>query len=178
MTLPELAAELEANDRTLRRAAELGLLRLNRPSPRKVNVPIAERIYLRRHWRFLSDLREALRTEPAVAFAVLFGSRARGDERVDSDVDLIVGFRHRSDRREVEARLSRRLDLAVHIVKFEDARVAPRLLAEVIREGRVIVDREGAWSRLTVDRDRIAQAASRETRRINSEFERTFQSAA
>jgi predicted nucleotidyltransferase len=178
MTLPELAAELKANDRTLRRAAEQGLLRLHRPSPRKVNVPIAERVYLRRHWNFLSDLRDALRTEPSVAFAVLFGSRARGDERGDSDVDLVVGFRTGTDRRELETRLARRLNVAVQIVDLEHAKAAPRLLAEVIREGRVIVDREEAWSRLTANRNRIAHAASRESRRIESEFEKAFRAVA
>ncbi len=178
MTLPELAVELRANDRTLRRAADQGLLRVDRPSPRKVNVPIAERVYLRHHWHFLSGLRDALRTEPAVAFAVLFGSRARGDERPDSDVDLIVRFRKRTDHRELESRLSRRMNLHVQVVDFKDAKAAPRLLSEVLREGRVIVDREDAWSQLTASRNRIWHAASRENRDIERQFEKAFRSAA
>src|SRR5262245_3669098 len=178
MTLTELAVELHANDRTLRRAVDQGLLRVDRPSPRKLNVPISERVYLRGHWRFLANLREALRTEPGVASAVLFGSRARGDEREDSDVDLLVRFRDQADAHQLEARLSKRLGFVVQIVDSKDAKSAPRLLAEIIREGRVIVDREGDWPRLRSQRNRIKHAAARETREIDQQFEKAFRSAA
>jgi predicted nucleotidyltransferase len=35
---------------------------------------------------------QVLRTQPNVRLAVLFGSVSRGDERPDSDVDLLVQF--------------------------------------------------------------------------------------
>jgi predicted nucleotidyltransferase len=174
MTLPELARELKTTDRTLRRAVELGTLRVARPSPRKVVLPIAERAYLRRHWGLLSALRETLRTEPAVSMAVLFGSRARGDEHAGSDVDLVVALRGGGVANGLEERLSRRLGMPVQIVTAEDAERVPLLLAEVIREGRILVDREGQWSTLTRRRKQIQRAADRQRREIDVRFEAAF----
>src|SRR5438270_4826625 len=96
MSLRTLAGELETTDRTLRRAFRQGMFRATRPSARKLDLPLAERVYLRRAWPLLSSLRGALRTEPSVGLAVLFGSRARGDERAESDVDLVLELRERS----------------------------------------------------------------------------------
>ena len=179
-TLPRLAQELQTTDRTLRRALEQGLLRAQRPSPRKVELPLNEQAYLRQNWSLLSELREALRTESSVALAALFGSRARGDNREDSDVDLIVAFRplesaHRTDlgrARALSERLSRRLGLKVQIVSLSDAEKSPLLLAEVLRDGRVLVDRADAWFRLVDRRDQVNRAASRANRRLDERFAR------
>ena len=40
----------------------------------------------------VADLRRALRTEPNVRLAVLYGSLARGDEDAGSDLDLLVSL--------------------------------------------------------------------------------------
>jgi len=174
MTLPELASELETTDRTLRRAVQLGTLRVARPSPRKVVLSIAERAYLRRHWGLLSALREALRTEPAVSMAVLFGSRARGDEHPASDVDLLVALRDGGGVKGLEARLSRRLGMSVQVVTLEGAEGVPRLLAEIIREGRILIDRDDQWSALTARQAQIRRAADRQRREIDARFEAAF----
>lgn len=174
IVLPQLAAELQTTDRTLRRALQQGLVHAERPSPRTVDLSIAERAYLRRAWPLLSSLREALRTEPAVSSAVLFGSRARGDDYARSDVDLLVSLRDGANRRQLASRLSERLGLRVQLVTLEDAREAPLLLAEVMREGRVVVDRDGLWPALLRERQQVERAARRERRRIDAEFSAVF----
>jgi hypothetical protein len=91
-TLQELASDLGAQERTLRRAVAQGTLRANRTGPRRLELEHGEREYLRVHWPLLSALRRALRTEQRVRLAVLYGSIARGDEDEDSDLDLLVSL--------------------------------------------------------------------------------------
>ena len=172
--LLDLAAELGTTERTLRRAVAQGLFRAERPSPRTLDVSLAERVYLRRSWSLLSSLREALRTEPNVSFAALFGSRARGGEHDTSDIDLLISLGEGADRWVLTGRLSQRLGAQVQIVELADALAAPLLLAEVVREGRVLVDREAVWPRLTRRLPQIERDAARERRRIDDEFERAF----
>lgn len=171
--LPKLAAELDTTDRTLRRAVHEGLIRGRRLSPRRFDLPIAERCYLRENWGVLSELRAALRTEPSVRAAVLFGSYARGDHHSGSDIDLLVD----ADRRKLRAlrgRLERRVRAPVQLVALQDAENAPLLLAEVIRDGRVLVDRCDFWRRLLRERARIIRAADDERRRIDHDFLAAF----
>src|SRR6266496_3836102 len=178
MTVTQLARELGANERSLRRALNDGLLHARRPSPRKVDLPVAGRAYLRRNARFLFALREALRTEPGVALVVLFGSRARGDHEVTSDIDLLVAGRPNHDLRALSERLARRFGAPVQVVSLEDAKKNPRLLAEVVREGRVLVDRDRTWPSLRARSTAIANAAAREQKRIANQFNQTFGSSA
>lgn len=172
--LSTLAAELGTTDRTLRRAVEQGLLRAHRPSPRKLEMSVKEREFLRRSWPLLSRLREALRTEPAVSYAVLFGSRARGDVHSRSDVDVLVELREAADKRALASRLSRRLGLRVQLVTREEAEETPLLLREILREGRVLVDREASWPRLKKRAPSVEKAAHRERLRVEREFAESF----
>jgi predicted nucleotidyltransferase len=174
MSLRALASELETTDRTLRRALRQGTLRGTRRSARKLDLPLAERVYLRRAWPLLSELRKALRTEPTVALAVLFGSRARGDERSDSDVDLVVALREPSALGELTSRLSERLGLRSHIVSLDEAERAPLLLAAIVLDGRVLVDRQSVWPGLISRKTRILRGAARERSRIDREFADAF----
>ena len=176
-TLPALAEELQTTDRTLRRAVSQGLVRATRPSPRTLELSAAERVYLRASWPTLARLRSALRTEPGVGLAVLFGSRARGDQRQESDVDLVVALADSSRRYQLTARLEESLGLPVHVVLLDDARRAPLLLEQVVREGRVVVDRALVWPDITARRDTIGRAAAREQRRIADEFNTAFGTA-
>src|SRR5947209_16813109 len=89
-TVNHVADRVGVDARTLRRAVALGAVRCARVSERRVELAAGEEDYLRGHWRLLGGLRSALRTEPNVRFAAVFGSVARGDDRVDSDVDLLV----------------------------------------------------------------------------------------
>jgi predicted nucleotidyltransferase len=162
--LHELAESLHVNERTLRRAWALGTLRGTRTTPYRLELPVDERVYLRRHWPTLSRLRRALRTEPNVSLAVVFGSFARGDDTVESDVDLLVALRNPGLRERVAltARLCRSTGLAVEVVALEDAASRPSLMVEIVRDGRVLIDRDGRWAQLRAQKGRIAVRAERD----------------
>ena len=98
-----LAEEVGVNERTLRRAASRGdASRGIRPTPRKLELPLQEREYVRRSWGLLATLRTALRTEQNVRFALLFGSAATGMDTPGSDVDVLVDLRDASFERVVD----------------------------------------------------------------------------
>lgn len=169
--LQELAAEIGAPERTLRRAVEVRTLRCRRPTPRTLVVDEVERDYVRRNWGLLQSLREALRTEPNVKLAVLFGSTARGDVGPRSDIDLLVSWKDRK-RARPGALLAKLEDLtgrAVDLVPWEQA--SPLLLEQVVDEGRVIVDRGYVWPRLLGKRATITARARRHERQRAREVE-------
>jgi predicted nucleotidyltransferase len=145
-----LAREVGVHERTLRRAVAEGSLRGVRPSPRTLELSLSEREYVRRSWKLLSALRAALRTEHNVRFALLFGSVARGTSAPGSDVDVLVALRDGRLERVVElsAKLTAATGRRVDVVRLEDAESEPSFLADVIADGRVLVDREGLWPRL------------------------------
>jgi len=164
--LQELAGDLRVSERTLRRAWGRGMVRGRRVSPYRLEVPVRERVYLRRHWPTLSGLQAALRTEPNVAMAVVFGSVARGDDDAESDVDLLVALREPGvgARVALADRLRERTGLVLEVVALDDAKRHPALLAQVLRDGRVLVDRDGRWSDLMAQRDLIRREADLEGR--------------
>jgi predicted nucleotidyltransferase len=145
-----LAEQVGTSERTLRRAFAEGALHGSRASPRTLQMPLAERDYIRRHWSLLASLRSALRTEPSVRFALLFGSCALGTDTLDSDVDLLVDLREVSFERFVDLRTKLKAILGRHIdmVELHDAKREPAFLAQVLSVGRVLVDRDGVWPRL------------------------------
>jgi predicted nucleotidyltransferase len=145
-----LAEEAGVSERTLRRAVSLGTLRGSRPTPRKLELPLREREYVRRSWGLLSTLRTALRTEQNVRFALLFGSAATGMDTPGSDVDVLVDMRDPSFERVVDlvTKLSRLVGRQVDVVVLKDAETEPSFLAEIVADGRVLVDREEQWPRL------------------------------
>lgn len=166
--LQMLAEQVGVSDRTLRRAVNEGAVRAERPSPRRLQISAAEKQYVRRSWGLLAALRSALRTEPNVRFALLFGSTARGDDGPGSDIDLLVEMRDPSFDRMVElgAKLEALLGRRVDLVGIDQAAGYPSLLAEAIAGGRVLVDREDRWSELRGRERAIARRArSWETRR-------------
>jgi predicted nucleotidyltransferase len=125
---------------------------------------MAERIYLRRHWSTLSALRRALRTEPGVSMAVVFGSVARGDDDLESDVDLLVALREPElhHRIALAERLRKRTRLPLEVVALEDAMRRPSLMVEVLRDGRVLVDRDRLWPELQMQSEHIETRAQRD----------------
>jgi predicted nucleotidyltransferase len=159
-----LAKQVGANERTLRRAVSEGTLRGKRPSPRRLRLSAAEKEYVMRKWGLLAQLRSALRTQPNVRFALLFGSTARGDDTSDSDVDLLVQMREPSlaRRADLELKLERILGKPVEVVALEDAADNPLLLADAAREGRVIVDREEKWPSFSAEFERFERRADAE----------------
>ena len=109
-----------------------------------------EREYVRRSWGLLATLRIALRTEHNVRFALLFGSTATGTDTADSDVDVLVALRDARFERAVDlsTKLTRLVGRRVDVVELKDAEADASLLAEIVGDGRVLVDREQLWPRL------------------------------
>ncbi len=163
-SLRALARHLDVPERTLRRAAAQGLVHGKRTSARRFETSLREEAYLREHWPLLRALRAALRTEPSVRLAVLFGSLATGRGDEGSDVDLLVSLSDSSARRvaELSARLERRLGREIQLVRLQDAETTPLLMYEALARGRVLVDRDHQWprlrSRLAAWRRRAAEA--------------------
>lgn len=164
LELAELARDLDVDTRTLRRAAADGTIRCERVSERRQGVGEDERRYAVEHWPLLSALRRALRTEPNVRLAVVYGSVARGDDTPDSDLDLLVSLAE--DRPDAAVKLAVRLERAVgrevdvaRLNRIQDA--APLLLLRALDEGRVALDRDGEWAGLKTRRSEIARSASR-----------------
>jgi predicted nucleotidyltransferase len=159
-----LARDLHASDRTLRRAVARDLLRGRRPSPNKLELSPEEVAYARTHWPLIEQLVGALRTEPSVEAAILYGSAATGVDRPDSDIDVAVKPRGNS---EIAARaLARRLQLAVdrdvHVVRLGDAIADGSLAIEIVERGRPLVDRADVWSSLKRRRTQFAQDAEQQ----------------
>lgn len=149
-SLRSLARHLDVPERTLRRAASEGLIRGERTSPRRFRTSMREEAYLRAHWPLLRELRDALRTEPNVRLALLFGSHATGTATERSDVDLLVALADSGASRvaELGGRLERRVGRTVQLVRREEAQQSPLLMAAALECGRVLVDREGRWQTL------------------------------
>jgi len=102
-----------------------------------------------------------------VDMLVLFGSAARGDDGVGSDVDLIVDGPVTNDIAALtllHGRLIEALGRSVELMSVDEARHAPEVLAGALRDGRVIMDRVGSWRALLDDRARIEAQAQAEHR--------------
>jgi predicted nucleotidyltransferase len=164
--LQELAVEVGAQERTLRRATAQGTLRARRTGPRRLELQAGEREYLRGHWQLLSALRGALRTEQRVRLAVLYGSMARGDEDETSDLDLLVSLADDAAASPSTYPLAARLGAAcgrhVDIARLERVEAkAPLLLERVLEEGRVLIDRDEQWPALQARGPAIRARAKR-----------------
>jgi predicted nucleotidyltransferase len=170
-SVPRVAAELSIPERTLRRAASEGLVLGERVSPRVFEISLREEAYLRSHWPLLRALRAALRTEPNVRLAVLFGSTATGSDGDGSDVDVLVGLDdpHVGRLAELTGRLSGRVDRHVQLVRISEAEGSPALMVDVIERGRVLVDRDRVWAS-------VREAAGR-WRRLERRLERSLPGA-
>jgi predicted nucleotidyltransferase len=95
----------------------------------------------------LDPLRRALQAEPDVAYALLFGSRARGTARPESDADLAVELTAGAGRNvgalgSLAARLSRAAGQSVDLVLLDEA--PPALAYRIFRDGRLVVERDHA----------------------------------
>jgi predicted nucleotidyltransferase len=80
-------------------------------------------------------LRAALEGRVEVRVAILYGSRARGQARDDSDVDLAL-LAPGVDREELSARLSLALGLEVQIVELDQATIP--LLRQIVDQGILV----------------------------------------
>lgn len=153
----ETAEGLGISESALRRAARIGLLRGAHKGWRKMEE--GERAWLRGHWGLVGALRAVLRTEPNVRSAWVFGSVARGEDDMHSDLDLVVRLARggpialRQLQRRLEAKVSRRVDL----FEQEDLEAEPEFMLPLLKEARVVVDREGWWEDLGRHKHRLEQ---------------------
>jgi predicted nucleotidyltransferase len=163
LMLGEWASELGCSERTLRRYINGGMLSGRRLVRGQLELSEREARYLRGHWGLLSRLMGSLRTEREVRLAVLFGSAATGEDTPVSDVDLLI-VHHGSEwaRASMKLRLRRALGTPVDIVTLEQAESMPSLLADALREGRVLIDRDELWGGLRRRREEIVAAGARE----------------
>lgn len=178
--LARSAVEVGCSERTLRRHVTGGLLRGRRVARGQLELSHAEQAYLRDHWALLSALMSTLRTERDVRLAVLFGSTATGEDTPDSDVDLLIS--HRRPEWTTQAGLRIRLRRAlggtpVDVVMLEQAEAQPSLVADVLREGRVLVDRDDLWGALQQRRAEILAAGAREDESIMARARATLAAA-
>ncbi|MBM4441230.1 MAG: nucleotidyltransferase domain-containing protein [Candidatus Rokubacteria bacterium] len=90
-------------------------------------------------------LRRVLEAEPGVAYALLFGSTARGTSHAGSDVDVAVGLAATA-RRDVSAlgglvaRLESAMGRSIDLVLLDEA--PPALAYRVFRDGEVLIERD------------------------------------
>jgi predicted nucleotidyltransferase len=158
-----LSREVGVSERTLRRAVNQGALRADRPTPRTLHLPLAERRYIRRSWSTLATLRAALRTEQNVRLAVLFGSAARGTDAPASDLDVLVALRDCDLERLVDLslKLTEIVGRRVDLVRLDDAETEPSLLLDVLADGRVLIDRDALWPQMAGREARMRRDAGR-----------------
>ncbi|MGA2165467.1 MAG: nucleotidyltransferase domain-containing protein [Solirubrobacteraceae bacterium] len=177
--LARSAAEVGCSERTLRRHVNGGLLRGRRVVRGQLELSHAESAYLREHWALLSKLMTALRTEREVRLAVLFGSTATGEDTSASDVDLLIVHRRPvwTTQVDLRIRLRRVLGIPVDVVLLEQAEAQPALLADVLREGRVLIDRDDLWGSLLQRRDEILAAGAHEDELIMARARATLTAA-
>lgn len=95
----------------------------------------------------IDALRRALEREPSVAYALVFGSAARGTEHPASDADIAVEL-IAGARRDVQAlgglaaRLESAAGRAVDLVLLDEA--PPPLAYRVFRDGELLIERDHA----------------------------------
>lgn len=95
----------------------------------------------------LDSLRRVLEEEPDVAYALLFGSGARGALRATSDVDVAIELRPAAPRDAATlglliARLESAAGRSVDLVLMDE--VPAPLAYRVFRDGRLILERDHA----------------------------------
>jgi len=171
LALTHIAKTVGTGERTLRRAIADGTIHAVSGDARTLVVTAEEAEYVRLHWDELGTLRRLLRTEPNAALAVVFGSFARGEEQPDSDLDLVIALR-RADPLGLErlrGRLQPHLRRPLQLVAFADVERSPSLMYELLRDGRVLADREDRWAGLQANRISVARGARAEGRRIEAE---------
>lgn len=156
-----LADQIGASERTLRRAVNQGALRGSWRSPRRLEISAAEKRYARRSWPLLAALRNALRTEPNVRFATVFGSAARGEDEPESDLDLVVAMRDESLDRMIDlaTKLGEATGRRVDLLRLEEVEARDDLLLEVTGDARILVDRDGHWAPLSRRAEHLAEEA-------------------
>ena len=149
-SLHRLALEIGVSERTLRRALRSELIRGGWSTPHRLSLPPGEPGYVSRSWDLLDALRRKLRPMHDVRLAVLFGPRAVDSRDDRGALQVLAAHDSRSGRRTdvIASRLAEAADRQVVVLSLDDPRADAALLLEVLRDGRVLLDRHLAWTRL------------------------------
>lgn len=96
-----------------------------------------------------AELREVLAHFPKLVLAVLFGSAAQGQQRVDSDIDIAVAAKTALTATEkmslIEA-LAERIGRPVDLIDLKTA--TEPLLGQIVRHGRRLVGSDAEYGQL------------------------------
>jgi predicted nucleotidyltransferase len=159
----KLIEKLGTSEWTLRRLSALGTLKTEWRRSGRRPLATGESEWLTSHWELLSQLRGALRTEPSVKGAWIFGSVAKGTDQAGSDLDLVVDFKTenqmavRALRQRLEAKVGRKIDLFL----LNDLEAEPDALLHLLKEARPVVDRMDWWARLPQHKRALRARAAR-----------------
>ncbi len=93
----------------------------------------------------IEALKAVVEAEPHIAYAIVFGSRARGTAHSESDVDVAVGLTKGTrlttpEMGELISRLETAAGGSVDLVILDEA--APALAYRVFREGNLVLERD------------------------------------
>jgi len=151
--------------RTIERAVRLGLVRAARRSPRRTWIASDEAGYLARRWKVLAALRDALRTEPRVEVAAIYGSFARGEDSPGSDIDVAAWVPETwglGELGRLEWKLSAAAGRPVDVVPWMNVVGSSIFARALLRDGRPLVDRRGHWEGLVRRKQSIRRRAAAE----------------
>ena len=150
-----LIAMFKVSQDTILRLIQLGSIKGIWKGPRKFTLAAGEMEYLEKEWATIDGLRKALRTEPLVRTAILFGSHSIGSSRPDSDIDLFVGLKEKISFERFEAlrsRLNRILGVYVDLYADYEIWSQPLLIRKIAEEGRPLIKREIGKKTLAIGR--------------------------
>lgn len=160
-----LARELGSTDRTIRRVAGGGTIGGRRTRGGHWRFSERDLEWLRSHWALLAQLRSALRVEPSVRAAILFGSTAQGTDLPSSDLDLIVELAGDDPLAlgRLRRRLMRKIGRPVDLFLLADLVAEPEILVPLLDQARPIIDRDFVWPRVLRKRRSLVQRAQQRT---------------
>jgi predicted nucleotidyltransferase len=110
----------------------------------------------------MKELVSLLCPRPGVGLAIVYGSVARSDDHPRSDLDLLISFTSEEAHSSASlgVALSEETGRRVQVVSLSTARRAPLLLADVLHQGRVLLDRDDEWSVLKRQEREIQRQAT------------------
>ena len=140
---------------------DIGLLHCA-PSDR-AELKEGEEEWLHQHLAIVESLERVLEESSGVESLIMFGSCARGEERSDSDLDLLVGGPILWNERilfrvHLEEAVGRKVDLS----GLDELRSAPVVLFNALRDGRALRDTRGEWKRLRGEKEQLRREAEAE----------------